>query len=299
MKVTSPLSKNNNTAFIRKIPTQFIIEGYKNGLGIDVGSYFKGLDFIELYKCIDTGMKFFHPIDLMGDSSFYEQLQNFEWYYMDWKWENEIIYNLISQNQKILEIGSGNGSFVKKLSEKGFDITGLELNQATVEKAKEWNCEILGVTVGEHSENKKNYYDVVCSFQVMEHIPKIFEVINESVLVLKPGGKLFISVPNDECFFFGNDSDIVINMPPHHCTRWNEEVMVKIAKIFGLKLNGIFKEPLQKYHEEHYHNFQRIRFKNSLIKNYYFLYENLIFPLLKNYPSLITGHTLIGEFTKK
>ncbi len=298
MSPVSPLTLKANAALKKRIPADFIIEQYRIGLNIDVRNYLEGIQFVDLYECPDTGILFFDPIDAMGDSAFYEQLQKIDWYYMDWKWEQRTLYNSLKKSDKILEIGSGRGGFAKKLNEDGFDITGLELNRDTVENAKKWNCNILFETVQDHSGKMTNQYDVVCSFQVMEHIPAIREVLTASVDLLKPGGRLFISVPNDDSFL-GKDSKNVLNMPPHHCTLWNEKVFHSISKLMKLELCEIYKEPLQDYHIDYYHNVNLSNINNGFGRFSYFIYQKFIFPLIKDNVNLLPGFSIMAEYRKK
>lgn len=298
MNPLSPITLKSNTALIKRIPASFIIDQYKTGFNIDVRKYLNEIQFIDLYECLDSGILFFHPIDAMGDSEFYEQLQKIDWYYMDWKWEQKTLYSKLSKSDKILEIGSGRGGFAKKLNEDGFDITGLELNRDTVENAKKWNCNILYETVQDHSSRLNNQYDVVCSFQVMEHIPSIKDVLTASVDLLKSGGRLFVSVPNNDSFV-GRDSKNILNMPPHHCTLWNEKVFYAISELFKLQLIGVYKEPLQDYHIEYYHNVNYSNIRNSFERMLYYLYKKCIFPLVKGNVGLLPGFTIMVEYRKK
>ena len=105
-----------------------------------------------------------------------------------------------SKRQKILDIGTGYGWLVEVLRGKGFDIDGVELSAEKRELCKkrsgidifDWNFLIDSPDVRE----KKCYYDVICMMQTLEHIsnPKAF-LLRASEL-LKPGGMIFIDVPN-------------------------------------------------------------------------------------------------------
>jgi 2-polyprenyl-3-methyl-5-hydroxy-6-metoxy-1,4-benzoquinol methylase len=296
MKPKSPLTNNNNVELIRKISTKFISDSFKNNFKIEVDSYFTELENLELYRCLETGIKFFHPIDRMGDGNFYQDLQKNDWYYMDWKWEHEKTMDLLSKDDSILEIGSGDGNFVKTLYEKGFQITGLELNSSTVEKANRSGYKILNQTIQDHAKKNLNTYDVVCSFQVMEHIPNILEVLKASIDSMKVGGKLFIGVPNDDSFL-GKDEMNILNMPPHHCTLWNKQCLQKLANILGIKLTSIYLEPLQDYHVDYYHFIQK-QVYSKVPQRMYDFYKQRLFPYLRNNTYLVPGFSILAEYEK-
>src|ERR1700733_7007093 len=95
--------------FIKTIPVDVIINSYKKEVGLDVATYFNGLTEISLYKCKQTGYRFYYPLNLAGDDKLYEYLQKFDWYYPTWKWEYIVADTLVSPGQKVLDIGCGYG----------------------------------------------------------------------------------------------------------------------------------------------------------------------------------------------
>jgi 2-polyprenyl-3-methyl-5-hydroxy-6-metoxy-1,4-benzoquinol methylase len=277
MKVNSPLTNSENTVLEKNIFTKDIIKGYKDEFKTDVTNYFSGIETISVYKCLDTGFKFFYPFTIAGDGKFYESLQQFDWYYMDWKWEHEIAGQYIVSGNKVLEIGCARGAFIEKLSKSGFDCVGLELNEDAVVMGKKKGIRILNETIQEHALANKENYDIVCSFQVMEHIVAIHEVLQASIATLKKGGTLIISVPNNDSFL--GLSVNYLNMPPHHMGLWSEKVFQSIAKIFNLKLVKVHFEPLQEYHKEY--------FANTMTAYYLEKYRSLAFIANKIIPKLI------------
>ncbi|MFZ2621007.1 MAG: class I SAM-dependent methyltransferase [Minisyncoccia bacterium] len=247
MEIKSPVTGSNNVVPEREIPSSYIIERYKKELDMDVSKFFKNIKIVSIYKCLDTGYRFYYPLNISGDDSFYQKLEKFPWYYMDWKWEHEIAYGLVKKNDKVLEIGCARGTFIKKMKENGAVVEGLELNSDAVKECKEKDLSVYPETIEQFSKNKKNYYDTVCSFQVMEHVYDIKNFINSSLSVLKPGGKMVISIPNNDCLIM-KSNDATLNMPPHHMGMWNMNSLIKLQYNFNMKLESIYLEPLQKYH---------------------------------------------------
>ena len=101
MKIRSPLTKLRNTQLEKVLETDFIIDCYKKQLNIDVSKYFKDIKKISIYKCLDTGYRFYYPLNIYGDGKFYESLEKHSWYYMDWKWEHEIASNIIKPKDRV------------------------------------------------------------------------------------------------------------------------------------------------------------------------------------------------------
>jgi len=287
MRVNSPLTNSNNTSLEKIIYTDKIIEAYRKNHNIDVSTYFIGLETISVYRCFDTDFRFFHPSNIAGDGAFYEHFQQFDWYYMAWKWEHEIALQYIKPGMKVLEIGCAKGSFIEKLSQSGVVAVGLELNQNAVLVSQNRGLNIFNQTIQDHVMANVAKYDVVCSFQVMEHIVHIREVLQASADVLKKGGKLIVSVPNNDSFL--GLSVNYLNMPPHHMGLWNEEVFKSIAGIFNLKFVEVHFEPLQEYHKQY--------FINTMIEYYLEKYKSIAFIANRFIPRVIPR--ILRFFSKK
>ena len=302
MEITSPLTNSKNIKLKRTIKTNFLINAWKKS-NIDVARFFLGLDEIYLYECMDTGFKFFYPQNLEGDNRFYEDLQKFPWYYMNWKWEYEKALKLIEPDFSILEIGCGPGDFLKKLKEKNIKNVGLEFNDEAIKKCHKKKLTVHQETIQKHAQNNIEKYDLVCSFQVMEHIAEIKEALSASLKTLKPGGLLVISVPNDDSFI-KNDPDNLMETPPHHMSRWNRKTLKNLACIFNLELLDIHFEPLQDYHYRYY--YQAI-FGDKIDKIFRPVgkYINLVLGRISLYllvhtslPQKIKGHTIMAVYKK-
>jgi 2-polyprenyl-3-methyl-5-hydroxy-6-metoxy-1,4-benzoquinol methylase len=128
---------------------------------------------------------------------------------------------------------------------KEYNITGLELNKSAIETIyKETGHNILNETIQQHSFKNKGSYDIVCSFQVMEHIADIKNVIEASILCLKKGGKLIISVPNNESNLYRYKTH-PLNEPPHHVGLWDSKSLKNLELFFNIKLVNLFYEPIE------------------------------------------------------
>jgi SAM-dependent methyltransferase len=242
----SPVTLSTNTLLERKIDVDSIIELYRNQLGIDVAHYFKRIKEVEVYKCLDTGYRFYYPDFLSGQSEFYEQLQaKFDWYYCPWKWEHEVAARHINSRMKILEVGCGNGDFLKRLKQiKNINGVGLELNQSAVENGQKNGIDIRNQSLQVHAESNAEQYDVVCSFQVLEHVASVKSFWEAQLSCLKRGGKLIVSVPNNNSFVKVDDEGI-LNMPPHHMGLWTERSLTKLADLYNLMVEEVSYEPFR------------------------------------------------------
>lgn len=299
--IESPLTKSNDTTFQKSITAKSIINAYKT-FAIDVAPYFHSLKKISIYKCNQTGYMFYYPLQLAGDSKFYEHFQKFDWYYMPWKWEHEITFKYIQSNNTILEVGCAHGAFINKINEQvelKYSI-GLELNETASRKESKW--EIINETVQSFSEKNSEKFDLVCSFQVLEHIADVNSFLNAKIKCVKKGGLLIISVPNNDSFLKYQNN--CLNMPPHHMGLWNQISLENLETLFPLKLKKMHFEELQSYHvssyiySKHYSKYPRLLGKILLkLTKFSGRYKRLYIKTEANQHNL-RGQTILAVYEK-
>lgn len=229
-----------------KIPA--IIKGYQEDIGIDVSHYFTGMDTLLQYQCPDTMMRFFSPASLAGNGEFYTSLEDRDAYYNDWKWDYETAWPFISNGSSVLDIGCGRGAFLEKLKkDKDCTIYGLELNPSAFQLLQKKNIPSQMQTIEEHTLSNKNKYDVVCFFQVLEHIHSVRSFLDAAIQCLKPGGLLIAAVPNNEPYMFGFNKYDWLNLPPHHMGWWNYNSLYKLASHFPVVVEKIIPATFKEY----------------------------------------------------
>lgn len=246
MGVKSPITNSENCTLVKEIDTSEIIEIYRTQFNIDISRFFTNHDKISQYKCLDTGFEFFFPLNLEGDENYYQKMGKLPWYYCDNRWEHQKAISIIKDGTSLLEVGSGSGFFLQQLkSNKKVDIVGLELNLDAISTAKKNGLVIIPEYIQDYSSNNKEKFDVVCSFQVLEHVSDPFSFLRSSVDCLKKNGVLIIGVPNNDSFIKNNIMDSrVLNLPPHHVGLWSESSLKSLEKYLPLKFENTFFEPL-------------------------------------------------------
>ncbi len=300
-KILSPITLSDDVTLIRKINVKDIIKLYKS-FEINVSENFNSLTEVSIFQCNQTGYKFYYPFNMGGGNLFYQHFQNFDWYYMPWKWEHEIAKSYIRSGMNLLEVGCANGAFLKRINEMYSlnNSIGLELNESTQIQNESW--QIINANVEEYSINHQNEFDIVCSFQVLEHIAEIKSFIDGNIKCLKPGGKLIISVPNNNSFL--QSLEAPLNMPPHHMGLWTEDSLKALTDFFPLKVLNVHLETLNEYHVDNY--LSSIRY-NSSNEIYNFMvrkfdrltgkYKRLKLKINDNKDSII-GHTILIVYEK-
>jgi SAM-dependent methyltransferase len=130
-----------------------------------------------------------------------------------------------------------------------------------VASAQAKGLQVFNQLIDAHLQTHANHYDLICSFQVVEHIAELKDFFADSIACLKPGGLYAISVPNNACYLFSNDPDHTLNLPPHHINLWEEQSLRNIAPMFGLSVLAVHKEPANKLN---YGNYYEVFLRNTL-----------------------------------
>lgn len=302
--VTNPFIENSPVQFQGEISKDKLIKEYKRRLNIDVSEILSSTDSIKIYKCQTSDYKFYLPFDIAGNSEFYQELQEFDWYYMPWKWEHQACSELLNGTEKkILEIGCGTGDFLKLVnkSHKHIECIGLELNESSVTSQN--NLKIINNRIEDYSIHNEEKFDLACCFQVLEHIPAVDSFLLSSVKCLKKKGLLVISVPNNDSFIRHDEFDI-LNMPPHHMGLWTEKSLKKIANQYNLDIVEVKYEPLQEYHFDWYIRIKNRKIFGKSISRYiqkllnFSSIKKVLTKILRNRANNIHGHTIMVVFKK-
>jgi SAM-dependent methyltransferase len=172
-------------------------------------------------------------------------LQSFEWYYQKDKAEFEIAGKWIPPNARVLEIGCGAGWFAGRLASPRY--TGLEYSESATEEARSHGLDVRTQSVQEHALANPSAYQIVCAFQVLEHISNPSSFIAACLDCLEPGGLLIYGVPSNDSYLRYLQNDY-LNLPPHHITRWPDKTLEFISSIFPVSLVSIEHEVLSDSH---------------------------------------------------
>src|ERR1035437_2260724 len=111
--MTINLTDEKDATVVARIKTGYIESLYKKAFRIDVSRFFRKIDEVSIMKNDRTGLSFYVPRSIAGDGPFYEEMEKLSWYYMKEKWEYDVTRNIIGTSKRVLEIGCGDGAFLR------------------------------------------------------------------------------------------------------------------------------------------------------------------------------------------
>ena len=241
------LCKSINLETIAVVDPKLIVKKYKKYYGANFNYLFKTKK-IDFLKCNNCDLRFYNPL-VPGDEHFYSVLQTTNHYYRENKEEYSLAAQIINEGSSILDVGCGKGEFKKFVP--GCDFTGLEFSKDAIKAGIKNGVNILNEPIQEHAVLNKGKYDFVTSFQVLEHVADIATFVKSCADCVKPGGSLIIAVPSEESYLHLLVNSI-LNMPPHHISRWTDKALQYIASLINFEFVQLHHDKMDPLHLDSY-----------------------------------------------
>lgn len=141
---------------------------------------------------------------------------------------------------RLLDFGCGGGSFLQRMGDRGWQVTGIDMSATTVCRVRaELGLRVLVGTLP-HPELQAASFDVITMWQSLEHVHQPREVLQEAFQLLAPGGKLVVAVPNIDSLayrWFGGDwfgLDL-----PRHLTHFTPMTLSLMLERSGFRLGSL------------------------------------------------------------
>ena len=110
----------------------------------------------------------------------------------------ELVTRYAPPRSKILDLGCGNGISARLLNQVDFDVIGTDISPLFLEEARAWENSKLRYRVCDVMELpfESDSFDVICSNELVEHLPDVETALTEMMRVVSRGGRIVISGPN-------------------------------------------------------------------------------------------------------
>lgn len=120
-----------------------------------------------------------------------------------------------------IDVGCGIGDMVSVLKDKGWDATGLEISEYSIDYAKEvFGIDLIPQTLADYGKNHPEHVgeiDVISCIGLIEHVPRPLDLLGEVNQLLKLGGYVVIQVPNGGSLSCKVQSSFPENVFRHMC----------------------------------------------------------------------------------
>ena len=136
---------------------------------------------------------------------------------------------------RLLDFACAAGYFFEQAQQRGWDAHGCDVGVWAGRAAAVRGLKNMHVVDLSSLGFQDGYFDVVYAAQVFEHLLNPVEDLVTLLRVLKPGGLLYIDVPNYQTLpiMLGRD-DFMLNEPPQHINYFTPATLRKLLQDAGL-----------------------------------------------------------------
>lgn len=139
------------------------------------------------------------------------------------------------QTNRLLDVGCGAGHFLKVAKDRGWEVYGTEYSPAAIALCKE-----KGIRMQEGALSSKDFeavsFDVITSFEVLEHINNPQEDMESIVHLLRTGGLHYVTTPNFNALSrYWLQADYNVIGYPEHLAYYSRKSLQKLMKRYHLQ----------------------------------------------------------------
>jgi len=136
------------------------------------------------------------------------------------------------ETDALLEVGAGFGTFCTELQSRGIfkRVVGVEPTPGLAETCRGRGIEIIEAPVETIDSNVVGQFDVIASFEVIEHLFAPAEFVKSMLRLLKPGGLLMLTCPNGKGFDIDTLKTVSTSVDHEHLNYFNPESLASLLK---------------------------------------------------------------------
>ncbi len=137
---------------------------------------------------------------------------------------------------KVLDFGSGGGTYLSFFHARGVDIVGAEISDVMIAACTQAGLQMHRVASFDEIPFPDEEFDVVYLMQVFEHLRGPRRFMQELSRVLRPGGTLYLAVPNASSGWRRVFGKYWVSgwFAPFHLVHYSRDSLTQLAEEFGL-----------------------------------------------------------------
>lgn len=179
-----------------RIITEDPLHSYAIELGLSVATVVACRECTLLFKSTRPSATYLDQLYAESTESYLESIaENGVEYREDFRVARQMLHDAFPKGGSILDVGCASGFFLESLGQN-WNRHGVELFRLAVERSRSRP----GIDVHESDLASvafpKESFDVICSFDVIEHLPNPLPIFQEARRILKPGGWLLLGTGN-------------------------------------------------------------------------------------------------------
>lgn len=144
---------------------------------------------------------------------------------------------------RLVDVGTGPGTFLLVAKQRGLSVKGVEPTKLAAETAQRLGVDMFNGVVEDFAATQDEKFDVVTSFEVMEHVPDVLSMLTAIRSLLKPDGIFVFSVPNlDDPYCLRQT--LPVNIPPIHINFFRRQSMAAALEKAGFTVERFATRPI-------------------------------------------------------
>jgi 2-polyprenyl-3-methyl-5-hydroxy-6-metoxy-1,4-benzoquinol methylase len=138
----------------------------------------------------------------------------------------------------LLEVGAGFGTFCSELQSRGVfrRVVGIEPTPELAGTCRSRGLEVIETPVEQVELESVGQFDVVASFEVIEHLFAPAEFVAHMLRLLKPGGLMLLTCPNGHGFDIATLGTVSTSVDHEHLNYFNPESLARLLASSGMQV---------------------------------------------------------------
>jgi len=146
----------------------------------------------------------------------------------------------VARPGRLLDFGCGGGSYLTRMAQLGWRVTGLDFSAEAVRTVREKLGHEAFFGTLPHPELTPGSFEAITLWQALEHVHQPVQVLREAFNLLVPGGCLVVAVPNFESLTRGWFGERWYGLDlPRHLTHFTPATLTATLQTAGFQVNSL------------------------------------------------------------